>query len=76
MHASALALSHIQIRIDTYFSHLIQFFPRDEFATFPKYSGETWNSYDIGSFTDFFHDTGCIAVYAATNPNTARKALN
>lgn len=28
-------------------------------------------SYDIGSFTDFFHDTGCMGIYAATNPKNS-----
>jgi len=32
-------------------------------------------SYDIGSFTDFFHDTGCIAVYAATKPKYSKKSI-
>ena len=32
-------------------------------------------SYDIGSFADFFHDTGCIGVYAATNPKNSRKSI-
>jgi predicted Zn-dependent peptidase len=32
-------------------------------------------SYDIGSFADFFHDTGCIGVYAATNPKNSKKSI-
>ncbi len=32
-------------------------------------------SYDIGSFADFFHDTGCIGVYAATNPKNSKKCI-
>ena len=32
-------------------------------------------SYDIGSFADFFYDTGCIGVYAATNPKNSRKSI-
>jgi len=32
-------------------------------------------AYDIHSFTDFFHDTGCFGVYAATNPENSKKCL-
>lgn len=32
-------------------------------------------AYDIHSFTDFFQDTGCFGVYAATNPENSKKCL-
>lgn len=32
-------------------------------------------AYDIHSFTDFFHDTGCFGVYAATNQENSKKCL-
>jgi len=33
-------------------------------------------SYDIGSFVDFFHDTGCIGIYAATKPKNSKKSID
>ncbi len=32
-------------------------------------------AYDIHSFTDFFHDTGCFGVYASTNQENSKKCL-
>ena len=32
-------------------------------------------AYDIHSFTDFYHDTGCFGIYAATNPENSKKCL-
>jgi len=33
-------------------------------------------SYDIGSFTDFFHNTGCIGIYTATKPKNSKKSID
>lgn len=33
-------------------------------------------SYDIGSFADFFHDTGCIGIYAATKPKNSKRSVD
>ncbi|HEX37789.1 MAG TPA: insulinase family protein [Candidatus Cloacimonetes bacterium] len=33
-------------------------------------------SYDIGSFTDFFHDAGCMGIYAATNPKNSDMCID